>query len=177
MRHICQSWGAGRLPLWRSPTLELQVEKRYLGSLILADPSLATQVAPCGGCCVPVRSFSTPGRLPLSSMVTGRCPDARSSNYISSSAVTARHLFRQPDISKQLLGKNLSDIVNFWVAVGHPFLTGGGKKEAPKAPVVENVTHFNPAGHPSMARGGSPFSPPCALRAHTINQALGAQGK
>ena len=44
----------------------------------------------CGGSCAPVRSFLTPGLLPLFSTVTGRCLDARSSHYICSSTVTVR---------------------------------------------------------------------------------------
>jgi hypothetical protein len=66
----------------------------------------------CGGSCAPVRSFPTLGRLPLFSTVTGRCLDARSSHYICSSTVTARHHFRPPDSSKQFRKKK-SDIVNF----------------------------------------------------------------
>jgi hypothetical protein len=55
----------------------------------------------CGGNCAPVRSFPTPGRLPLFSTATGRCLVARSSHYISSSTVTAQYHFRPPDSSKQ----------------------------------------------------------------------------
>jgi hypothetical protein len=40
------------------------------------------------------------------------------------------------------------------MSVGHPFLAVGGLKEAPRAPVREHVTHFNPFGHLSVARGG-----------------------
>jgi hypothetical protein len=58
---------------------------RKKGSLIPAGPSSATQVAPYGGSCKPVRSFPTPGWLPLFSTVTGRCPDARSSHKIRTS--------------------------------------------------------------------------------------------
>jgi hypothetical protein len=62
----------------------------------------------CSGSCAPVWSFPTPGRLPLFLTVTGRYLDARSSYYICSSTVTARHHFRPPDSTKKK-----SDIVNF----------------------------------------------------------------
>jgi hypothetical protein len=41
------------------------------------------------------------------------------------------------------------------VAVGHHFLAVGGLKEAPRAPVLEHVTPFNPPGHLAVARGGA----------------------
>jgi hypothetical protein len=47
-----------------------------------------------------------PGRLPLFSTVTGRCLNARSSHFICSSTVTARHHFRPPDYSMQFCEKS-----------------------------------------------------------------------
>jgi hypothetical protein len=60
----------------------------------------------CSGSFAPVRSFLTPGLLPLFSTVTGRCLVARTSHYICSSMVTARHHFRPPDFSKQFREKS-----------------------------------------------------------------------
>jgi hypothetical protein len=47
--------------------------------------------------------------------------------------------------------------------VGHPFLAVGELKEAPRAPVREHVTPFNPVSHLTMARGtwGGAFRAPC----------------
>jgi hypothetical protein len=61
------------------------------------------------------------------------------------------------------------------VVVGHPFLTVGRWKKAPR--VREHVTPFNPAGHLPMVRGGHSCSPPGALRAHTSNWSHVAGGK
>jgi hypothetical protein len=63
------------------------------------------------------------------------------------------------------------------VAVGHPFLAVGGLKDAPRAPVREHVTPFNPDGHLPVARGVHSCSLPGALLAHTSNQSHLAEEK
>jgi hypothetical protein len=85
--------------------LGVGTESRKKYSLIPTGACSVTQVAPCGGNCSPVRSFRTPRRLLLFSTVTGPCPDACSSHYISSIAVTVQHHFRPPDFSKQFREK------------------------------------------------------------------------
>jgi hypothetical protein len=63
------------------------------------------------------------------------------------------------------------------MAVEHPFLAVGRLEEAPRAPVRDPVTTFNPADHLPVVCAGHSCSSPRTLLAHTINQAHGAEGK
>jgi hypothetical protein len=63
----------------------------------------------CGGSCAPVRSFPTPGRLPLFSTLTDRCLDACTSHYIGTTSdcrtpqsSSARKIVRHCEFSEKL---------------------------------------------------------------------------
>jgi hypothetical protein len=84
-------------------------------SLISADPSLALQVALCGGSCAPVRSSPTPGRRTLFSKGTGWCPGClqlplhkQQCGHRTAPLQTARFLESVPPKKK-----SCHDIVNF----------------------------------------------------------------
>jgi hypothetical protein len=53
----------------------------------------------------------------------------------------------------------------------------GGLKDAPRAPVREHVTPFNPAGHLPVARGGGAFLFPYGRLAGAHKQSVSRSGR